>query len=307
MKKRNTIGLILIPVLLSAEPVWTEGEHGLWRLQFADGTYLSAADVATNGCGAGRAANANVSAAPRGGVRDTYTVTREGTVTRRVWRTDRADVTVIETPTGDGAVDLRAEVTPHGADAKMLELPANVRFRPETVRSFVYPGRGNSGIGMAFNEKFFHPSPEDKPTAWHPGPHTYDKGYRHLYGASLVNHPLDLPETNLVVTAEGKRWLGTDAAGLFSYKRTVMRPPAKGQSDVVLIDSPVGPYLSGKHFGGAGMLWRFGVAGLSPSGVSCRASRRRRRAVRAWPWSRCVADRRGVRSCRLRSATGCAN
>ena len=48
MKKRSTIGLILIPVLLAAEPVWTEGEHGLWRLQFADGTYLSAADVATN-------------------------------------------------------------------------------------------------------------------------------------------------------------------------------------------------------------------------------------------------------------------
>jgi hypothetical protein len=245
MKKRSIIGLILIPALLAAEPVWTEGEHGLWRLQFVDGTYLSASDVATNG------------------VRGACTVTREGTVTRRVWRTDRADVTVIETPTGDGAVDMRAEVTPHGADAKMLELPANVRFRPETVRSFVYPGRGNSGIGMAFNAKFFQHSPEDKPTAWHAGPHTYDKGYRHLYGASLVSHPLDLPETNLVVTAEGKRWLGTDAAGLFSYKRTVMRPPAKGQSDVVLVDSPVGPYLSGKHFGGAGMLWRFGVAGGS--------------------------------------------
>ena len=112
MKKRSIIGLILIPVLLAAEPVWTEGEHGLWRLQFADGTYLSAADVDTNG------------------VRGTCTTTRDGAVTRRVWRTDRADVTVIETPTGDGAVDLRAEVTPHGPDAKMLELPANVRFRP---------------------------------------------------------------------------------------------------------------------------------------------------------------------------------
>ena len=165
-KRRNILGLLVMPALLAAEPVWTEGEHGLWRLQFVDGTYLSAADVATNG------------------VRGACTVTREGTVTRRVWRTDRADVTVIETPTGDGAVDLRAEVTPHGADAKMLELPANVRFRPESVRSFVYPGRGNSGIGMAFNAKFFQPSPEDKPTAWHPGPHTYDKGYRHLYGAS---------------------------------------------------------------------------------------------------------------------------
>ena len=189
-KRRNILGLLIMPALLAAEPVWTEGEHGLWRLQFVDGTYLSAADVATNG------------------VRSTCTVTREGAVTRRVWRTDRADVTVTETPTGDGAVDLRAEVTPHGVDAKMLELPANVRFRPETVRSFVYPGRGNSGIGMAFNAKFFQPSPEDKPTAWHAGPYTYDKGYRHLYGGSLVNHPTSLQETNLVVTAEGARWLG---------------------------------------------------------------------------------------------------
>ena len=179
LKARVFIGafaVLAIPVLLVAEPVWNEGEHGLWRLQFADGTYLSAADVATNGCGA-------------------CTVMREGAVTRRVWRTDRADVTVTETSTGNGAVDLRAEVTPHGADAKMLELPANVRFRPETVRSFVYPGRGNSGIGMAFNAKFFQPSPEDKPTAWHAGPHTYDKGYRHLYGAPLVSHPVGMEPT----------------------------------------------------------------------------------------------------------------
>ena len=131
--KRSILGVFIVPALLAAEPVWNEGEHGLWRLQFVDGTFLSVADVATNG------------------VRGACTVTREGAVTRRVWRTDRADVTVTETPTGDGAVDLRAEVTPHGADAKMLELPANVRFRPESVQRFVYSGRGNSGIGMAFN------------------------------------------------------------------------------------------------------------------------------------------------------------
>ena len=63
--KRCIIGLILMPALLAAEPVWNEGEHGLWRLQFADGTYLSAADVATNGCGAGRAANVEVCGAGR--------------------------------------------------------------------------------------------------------------------------------------------------------------------------------------------------------------------------------------------------
>ncbi|MBQ6340578.1 MAG: hypothetical protein IJI36_15680, partial [Kiritimatiellae bacterium] len=103
--KRILIGgfaVLAIPLLLAAEPAWNEGEHGLWRLQFADGSYLSAADVATNG------------------VHGTCAVARDGAATRRTWRTDRADVTVVETPTGDGAVDLRAEVTPHGADAKML-------------------------------------------------------------------------------------------------------------------------------------------------------------------------------------------
>ena len=48
--KRCIIGLILMPALLAAEPVWNEGEHGLWRLQFVDGTFLSVADVATNAC-----------------------------------------------------------------------------------------------------------------------------------------------------------------------------------------------------------------------------------------------------------------
>ena len=247
LKARVFIGgfaALAIPSLLVAEPVWDDGEHGLWRLQFADGSYLSAADVATNG------------------VRGMCTTTRDGAVTRRVWRTDRADVTVTETPVDAGAVDLRAEVTPHGADAKMLELPANRRFRPEAVRSFVYPGRGNSGIGMAFNALFFQSSSAEHPTAWHAGKATYDKGYRHLYGASLKMQPLGLPPTNLVTTAEGAKWLGTDAAVIFSrYRRAVLRPPAPGQSDLVLIDSPTGPYLSGKNFGGSGMLWRFGVAG----------------------------------------------
>ena len=44
--KRAIISVVVMPVLLAAEPVWTEGEHGLWRLQFADGTFLSAADIA---------------------------------------------------------------------------------------------------------------------------------------------------------------------------------------------------------------------------------------------------------------------
>ena len=258
MKKRILVGcfaILAIKVILAAESAWTEGEHGLWRLQFTDGTYLSAADIATNG------------------VHGTCVTDRAGATTRRTWRTARADVTVTETSLDADAVDLRAEVTPHGADAKMLELPANRRFRPETVRSFVYPGRGNSGIGMAFNAKFFQPSPADKPNAWHTGKETYDKGYRHLYGASLKMQPLGLPPTNLVVTAEGARWLGTDAAVIFSrYQRAVLRPPAPGQSDVVLIDSPTGPYLSGKRFGGTGMLWRFGVAGsLGESRVPCEA------------------------------------
>ena len=239
-----SIGVFIMPALVIAAPVWTEGEHGLWRLQFSDGTFLSAADVATNG------------------VRGNCVDVRDGAKVLRTWRTSRADVTVIESSPGNGVLDMRAEVTPHGADAKMLEFPANMRFRPESVRSFVYPGCGGEGIGMAFNSKFFLPSPHENPTTWHVGPLAYGKGYRHLYGESLVCHPEHLPKTNLAVTAEGMRWLGADVSGIFSgCRRAVLRPPANGQSDVVLIDSPTGPYLSGKHFGGAGMLWRFGVAG----------------------------------------------
>ena len=230
---------------VGANPVWTEGEHGLWRLAFTDGATLSAADVATNG------------------VPGTCRVSRDGAVTRREWKTDWADVTVTETATGEGAVDYRATVTPHGGrTAKMLDLPATLRFAPKDVESFVYPGRGNSGIGMAFNEKFFLPSPPDQPTSWHVGKCSGPKGYLRMYGDYLACLPLEWPKTNLTVTAEGKEWLGVDAPNHFkSWQRSVLRPPKKGKSDLVLVDSPNGPFFSANRFGGVGALWRFGCAG----------------------------------------------
>ncbi len=69
------------------------------------------------------------------------------------------------------------------------------------------------------------------------------------------------PSVPLTVTDEGRRWLSPHAAKRFSAAQAVVnRAPGKGQADLVLIDSPNGPYLSASRLGGAaGGLWRVGA------------------------------------------------
>lgn len=229
--------------------LWQSGPYGLWRLRFRDTAFLSAADFATN-------------AVPGG----TFRAATTGAVTRLVWTSPVADVAVTATPAPDGrATDLRATVTPRRGESLMLDFPAHLVFPAETVQDFVYPGRGNSGPGLALNAQFFLPAPPDAPHGWTRTTKS-DAGYRHLFGAGLKMQPLDAAPVPLTVTPEGARWFRPNAIRkLNGWKRPVLRPPAAGQSDIVLIDSPLGPYLSATRFGGTGALWRFGVADASSS------------------------------------------
>lgn len=224
--------------------LWTSGEHGLWRIRFRDGSCLSAADFATNGVAGGA-----------------FKMTGDGTDVRLEWRSSRADVTVVAVPSAGGvASDLRAEVTPKTGESLMLDFPARLRFPAGDVAEFVYPGRGNSGLGLAFNAKYFQPSPPGSPRRWN-AVQKGGSGYARLYGRGLNMQPMDADPVPLRVTDEGRTWFSPNAvARLAKWKRPVIRPSAEGQSDIVLIDSELGPYLSAKKFGGIGALWRFGVA-----------------------------------------------
>ncbi len=112
------------------------GEFGAWRLEFEDGSRLAAS-----------AWKGTVSESVQGGV------------TRRDWRSPDLDVTVTAEPAGDGRRDFRISLVNRGMKAvSSCEFPARRRFASESVKRFVYPGRGNYGLGMAFNAKFFRPT-----------------------------------------------------------------------------------------------------------------------------------------------------
>lgn len=227
--------------------LWTSGEHGLWRIRFRGGSFLSAADFATNAVVGG-----------------SFRMAVAGAETRLEWRSPKADVTVVAVPSADRAsVDLRADVTPKGTETLMLDFPARLRFPADDVAEFVYPGRGNSCLGLAFNAKYFQPGSPDSPRNWKTE-QKGGRGYAHLYGRGLKMQPMNSEPVSLRVTDEGRKWFSPNvAARIGRWERPVIRPPDKGQSDIVLIDSPMGPYLSAKRFGGTGALWRFGVADAS--------------------------------------------
>ena len=125
---------MMIGCLLAA--AMTVGEFGAWRLVFEDGSHLAAS-----------AWKGTVSESAQGGV------------TRRDWRSPDLDVTVTAEPAGDGRRDFRISLVNRGVKAvSSCEFPARRRFAPDSVKRFVYPGRGNYGLGMAFNAKFFRPT-----------------------------------------------------------------------------------------------------------------------------------------------------
>ena len=171
----------------AAENPLAVGEHGLWRLDLTDGGCLSARDIETNGV-------AGAAVAKR----------REGEALVTTWKSSVADVTV-RAVTRAGVTDYTGEVTPHGKTALQLHLPATLRFAADSVKRFVYPGRGNSGLGVALNAKWFMPSPPDRPTAWRRVSRG-GKGYRRLYGNDVAGVWKASDAVRLEVTDEGRKW-----------------------------------------------------------------------------------------------------
>ncbi len=221
----------------AAESVWASGAAGLWQIAFADGTHLSAADCATNGC----------------------RIVREG----RSFTYDHPLVTVkVAFRAGTNGVDVCGEVTAKTAKAvTAVDLPAPLVFAPETVDRLYFPQRGGEGLGLALKASFFQPSPPDQPLGWRRVP-AYG-GYRQVFGGDVAMRPLIDDLVKVELTAAGRRLFPVDVVDWISHswhRRMVNRACQKGQYDVVLLASPHGPYLSGSHLGGKGTLWRFGSA-----------------------------------------------
>jgi len=226
-------GIRRIAAAASEGTIFRSGEHGLWRARFGDGTEAHAA---------GR----------------TFARQRrkDGTLLLR-WGGEDLMVAVTVRPRADG-VAMEAEVTPHRGVLLELALPARLRMAPSEVIRFVCPANGNQSVGTAFRGSFFARQPAERAAAWGPvaaGP----KGYISLFGGPLQQRANADPPVPLRVTEAGRQWLGDDAARRLSgAKAVVNRPPAEGQSDLVLADSPNGAWLSASGLGGEGRLWRLG-------------------------------------------------
>lgn len=235
--------LVAVTSAGSDQSIWKTGESGLWSARFADGSTLDAAVFdPTNRL-------ASFSAKP-GSPTNAWVLSYVSTA---------LTVRVVATPRPDG-VDLDAEVTPHLQTLLGFNIPGRLRFDPASVKRFVMPQSGGIGVGAAFNRKFFQRQPDEAPGGWRyvgagPG------GYRKLYGGPLVQREVNDPPVKLVLTEDGRRWLPPRVLPLISTTKAVVnRAPAKGQADVILVDSANGPYLSAACLGGKGSLWRVGGA-----------------------------------------------
>ncbi len=239
---RNTGSIEAVTPKGTDASVWQSGEAGLWSARFADGAALDAARFhATNA-----ACRFSWEPGPdKGSLVLSYA-------------SDDLSVRVTARPRPDG-VELAAEATPTAQTLLSLDLPGRLRFDPAVVKHFVFPHNGNTAVGAVFNRRFFDRQPEDRPSGWTAVP-SGPKGYQALYGGPLISRDTRDPAVPLTVTEEGVRWLPPAlTARLAKTKAAVNRAPAPGQADLVLVDSPNGPYLSAKRFGGNGGLWRIGA------------------------------------------------
>jgi len=221
--------------------ILSSGAYGLWHVRFQDGTELKASDFHAGS----EERSFGCEALP------------DAKAVRLVYRSAEAEVAVTVTGRPDG-LDFVGEITPKAKTVLSFALPARLRFDPESLDRFISPMDGNQSVGAAFRPAFFRLQPQDRPSGWQHeavGP----KGYVALFGAPLDQRPDHDPATTLAVTREGREWLGTALADRVDHATAVVnRPPAKGQADLVLADSPNGPYFSASHLGGSGLLWRLG-------------------------------------------------
>jgi hypothetical protein len=213
------------------------GEQGLWQIRFRDGSVLNAAEFSSTSTERQFRYEAGPSS-----LRFTY---------------HSADMDVVVTVSAsDQGIEFVGRLTPRAKTVLDFALPARMRFSPDELVRLVCPGEGNHSVGMAFLGSFF--KAQDQPTGWK-SHNTGPKAYRLLTGGYLISRAVDDSPVALAVTEEGKKWLGKGLSDRVARSvATVNRISAPDQIDLVLVDSPNGPYLTAGRLGGPGRLWRLG-------------------------------------------------
>lgn len=174
-----------------------------------------------------------------------------------LWSGGPLDVVVSITPR-DSHLDLTARITARAAPILDFELPGRLAFDPEQTERLVWPMNGNQGVGLALNQAFFRRQPEDEPSGWQSRAGS-PAGYEALFGAGLDQRPDNDPPVPLTATDEGHAWLGEALAARVAPSRAIVnRPSRREQLDLLLVDSPNGPYFGAARLGGRGALWRLG-------------------------------------------------
>jgi hypothetical protein len=225
----------LLSVTAGSGVIATGGEAGLWSVCFATNTFGSSTG-SLNALAFSSGSSSNVFSwslpAPSNTLYLTYS---------------NAQLTVSVTLSNrDDGVEMAAALTPRVTNVLMLTFPARMRFNPAIVQRFVAPSHTSDGVGMAYTPSFFQIQNEGTPASWNRlsvGP----SGYLNLYGAGCNANEIYTP-TSLTFTAAGAAWLGNNLSSEYANASAIVhRPPAVGQYDVVLIDSPRGPFFSGSH------------------------------------------------------------
>ena len=245
----DTNGSIL-SVVTDHGVIASSGEAGLWSLSFS-----------TNS-GSGKTSDLNAIEFSSASSSNTFqwSLSPDTNTLFLTYSNQAATVRVTLASRSDG-VEMSAAVQPHITNIMALTLPAPLRFTPSTVDRFIAPNHSSDGVGMAYHSSYFIAQNPDQPASWR-NQTVGAAGYVSLYGGNLIFG--DYVATNITFTTNGVAWLGTALSNKWASATAVVnRPPAPGQADVVLIDSPNGAFLSGSRLGGgagAGYLMRVGGA-----------------------------------------------
>jgi hypothetical protein len=217
------------------------GEFGLWLATNENGSALDAASF--NGSSSSNTFN--------------WTLAPSGSALLLTY-SNAAMVVLVTLSNRDDGVDLSAQVQSRQETVLEFDLPGRLRFAPTNLQRLICPLNSSDGVGASFNSAFFQPQPGTDPAAWTvtlAGP----AGYISLYGGPLTILPVSDPPAPISFTLAGADWLGTNVVTTWSGTDAIVnRPPAAGQTDVILVNSTNGAYFSASHLGGIGYLFRLG-------------------------------------------------